>query len=95
MLIHGQNSLTMAQVDHPSATAVPDRSLDRKLPLEQTQHHASSSTKCSKSAGRVLEDYTLSVTLGVGSSGKVKLATHNVTGERVRSVISRIYLMNN
>jgi hypothetical protein len=33
---------------------------------------------------RILGDYTLSKTLGAGSMGKVKLATHNVTGEKVR-----------
>jgi serine/threonine protein kinase KIN1/2 len=32
---------------------------------------------------RILGDYTLSKTLGAGSMGKVKLATHNVTGEKV------------
>ena len=32
---------------------------------------------------RVLGDYTLSKTLGAGSMGKVKLAHHNVTGEKV------------
>ncbi|KAJ7226993.1 Pkinase-domain-containing protein [Mycena pura] len=34
-----------------------------------------------KRSNRVLGDYTLSKTLGAGSMGKVKLATHNVTGE--------------
>lgn len=32
---------------------------------------------------RILGDYTLSKTLGKGNSGKVKLATHNITGEKV------------
>lgn len=32
---------------------------------------------------RVLGEYTLSKTLGAGSMGKVKLAHHNVTGEKV------------
>lgn len=35
------------------------------------------------SRNRVLGDYTLSKTLGAGSMGKVKLAHHNVTGEKV------------
>ncbi|KAF7290695.1 Non-specific serine/threonine protein kinase [Mycena indigotica] len=34
-----------------------------------------------KRSNRVLGDYTLSKTLGAGSMGRVKLATHNVTGE--------------
>ncbi|KAJ6552054.1 hypothetical protein DFH09DRAFT_1366444 [Mycena vulgaris] len=41
---------------------------------------ASSSAKRSN---RILGDYTLSKTLGAGSMGKVKLATHNITGEKL------------
>lgn len=37
----------------------------------------------SKRSNRILGDYTLSKTLGAGSMGKVKLATHNVTGEKL------------
>ncbi|KAJ7915611.1 hypothetical protein B0H13DRAFT_2658675 [Mycena leptocephala] len=37
----------------------------------------------SKRSNRVLGDYTLSKTLGAGSMGKVKLATHNITGEKL------------
>lgn len=40
----------------------------------------SKSTQVSKIVG----NYTLSKTLGVGSMGEVKLATDNVTGEKVR-----------
>ncbi|KDQ22866.1 hypothetical protein PLEOSDRAFT_1069072 [Pleurotus ostreatus PC15] len=36
-----------------------------------------------RSSGRILGDYTLSKTLGAGSMGKVKLATHNITGEKL------------
>ncbi|TFK51224.1 Pkinase-domain-containing protein [Heliocybe sulcata] len=35
-----------------------------------------------RSSNRVLGDYTLSKTLGAGSMGKVKLAHHNITGEK-------------
>lgn len=34
-------------------------------------------------SNKVLGDYTLAKTLGAGSMGKVKLATHNVSGEKV------------
>jgi serine/threonine protein kinase KIN1/2 len=40
--------------------------------------------KPSRTTNRLLGDYTLSKTLGAGSMGKVKLATHNITGEKVR-----------
>lgn len=43
----------------------------------------SSNSRPSRS-NRILGDYTLSKTLGAGSMGKVKLATHNITGEKVR-----------
>ncbi|KAK7039391.1 Non-specific serine/threonine protein kinase [Favolaschia claudopus] len=36
-----------------------------------------------KRTNRVLGDYTLSKTLGAGSMGKVKLATHNISGEKL------------
>ncbi|KAF7986947.1 hypothetical protein HWV62_12763 [Athelia sp. TMB] len=52
--------------------------------------HASSTTK--RSSNRILGDYTLSKTLGAGSMGKVKLATHNVTGEKLAvKILPRVY----
>ncbi|KAJ7773667.1 hypothetical protein DFH07DRAFT_990242 [Mycena maculata] len=36
-----------------------------------------------KRVNRILGEYTLSKTLGAGSMGKVKLATHNVSGEKL------------
>ena len=42
-----------------------------------------------RSTNRILGDYTLSKTLGAGSMGKVKLAHHNITGEKVSSRIPR------
>lgn len=50
---------------------------------EDNRVHAHSSTSRSSRTNRILGDYTLSKTLGAGSMGKVKLATHNVTGEKV------------
>lgn len=39
-----------------------------------------------RSSNRVLGDYIIGKTLGQGSMGKVKLAYHNITGEKVRRV---------
>ena len=36
-----------------------------------------------RTTNRILGDYTLSKTLGAGSMGKVKLAIHNISGEKV------------
>ncbi|KAJ7689047.1 hypothetical protein B0H17DRAFT_937855 [Mycena rosella] len=41
------------------------------------------SSSTAKRSNRILGDYTLSKTLGAGSMGKVKLATHNITGEKL------------
>jgi len=50
----------------------------------QRRRHREDHTPSSKPSrsNRILGDYTLSKTLGAGSMGKVKLATHNVTGEK-------------
>ncbi|KAI1793792.1 Pkinase-domain-containing protein [Ganoderma leucocontextum] len=42
-----------------------------------------SSSGKSRSSTRILGDYTLSKTLGAGSMGKVKLAHHSITGEKL------------
>jgi hypothetical protein len=66
--------------------AASNGSTDRDRPADEPkQRHATS--KSGRSSNRILGDYTLSKTLGAGSMGKVKLATHNVTGEKVRSAV--------
>ncbi|KII84880.1 hypothetical protein PLICRDRAFT_179208 [Plicaturopsis crispa FD-325 SS-3] len=55
----------------PSTQNVPD----------DTETHRDASKP--RTTSHILGNYTLSKTLGVGSMGKVKLATHNVTGEKV------------
>ncbi|KAJ3875360.1 CAMK/CAMKL/Kin1 protein kinase [Lentinula edodes] len=54
---------------------------DRDRDRERERRHVPSS-RTSRS-NRILGDYTLSKTLGAGSMGKVKLATHNMTGEQL------------
>lgn len=67
----------------PPSAPVPTAGSDSQGPpttgLKQRQP-----SKSGRSSNRILGDYTLSKTLGAGSMGKVKLATHNVTGEKVR-----------
>ncbi|KAG6810693.1 hypothetical protein H0H92_010718 [Tricholoma furcatifolium] len=50
---------------------------------EDTDPPRRSSTKPSTRSNRILNDYILSKTLGAGSMGKVKLATHSTTGEKL------------
>jgi hypothetical protein len=52
---------------------------------DDTPRRREGTGKSSRSGNKILGDYTLSKLLGAGSMGKVKLAVHNVTGEKVRS----------
>lgn len=58
-------------------------------PLASSQRHSQRGLEPPKqrTTNRILGDYTLSKTLGAGSMGKVKLAHHNVTGEKVRMTL--------
>ena len=58
-------------------------------PLASAQRHSQRGLEPTKqrTTNRILGDYTLSKTLGAGSMGKVKLAHHNVTGEKVRTTL--------
>ncbi|KAK7047783.1 Serine/threonine-protein kinase [Paramarasmius palmivorus] len=50
---------------------------------DRHRSHGHSSGSKPRSSNRILGDYTLTKTLGAGSMGKVKLATHNLTGEQL------------
>ena len=58
-------------------------------PIASAQRHSQRGLEPPKqrTTNRILGDYTLSKTLGAGSMGKVKLAHHNVTGEKVRIIL--------
>ncbi|CCL98872.1 uncharacterized protein FIBRA_00879 [Fibroporia radiculosa] len=60
----------------------PDRERDRQHD-DAARRERDASTSRTRSTNRILGDYTLSKTLGAGSMGKVKLAHHNVTGEKL------------
>lgn len=78
----------------PQPYTAPSDRTDRRRAEDGTagQAHRTDGTSGSRSRSsyRILGDYTLSKTLGAGSMGKVKLAHHNVTGEKVRQVRFRI-----
>jgi hypothetical protein len=63
-------------------------------PLASAQRHSQRGLEPPKqrTTNRILGDYTLSKTLGAGSMGKVKLAHHNVTGEKVRTTLPLSFL---
>lgn len=71
----------LAGTANPAPTSeTRERSHDEN---KERRRHRDDTTRSSRS-NRILGDYTLSKTLGAGSMGKVKLATHNITGEKVR-----------
>ncbi|KAF8346312.1 hypothetical protein F5887DRAFT_883567 [Amanita rubescens] len=51
-------------------------------PTEEQPHHHRKHRGSARS-NRILGDYTIGKTLGAGSMGKVKLAVHNVSGEKL------------
>lgn len=67
-----------------------DRSSRSYVQDERPQNGGSSRHRADgskpRTTNRILGDYTLTKTLGAGSMGKVKLAHHNITGEKVRLV---------
>ncbi|KAH7920346.1 Pkinase-domain-containing protein [Leucogyrophana mollusca] len=82
------------QAYNPSPqTSSSDR--DRQhVPAEQRHrsHREGSSSKQGRSSNRILGDYTLTKTLGAGSMGKVKLAIHNVTDEKLAvKILPRVH----
>jgi hypothetical protein len=72
-------------------STVTGSSSDKERPADDTLHakRRDGNTK-GRSSHKILGDYTLSKTLGAGSMGKVKLAVHNVTGEKVGVVVGII-----
>ncbi|KZT01973.1 Pkinase-domain-containing protein [Laetiporus sulphureus 93-53] len=67
----------------PQSFATPDRSdRDRQQNDDGSRREQPSGSR-PRSTNRILGDYTLSKTLGAGSMGKVKLAHHNITGEKL------------
>ncbi|KAF8151789.1 hypothetical protein B0H34DRAFT_664444 [Crassisporium funariophilum] len=72
-----------------SAAATPSPSEPRERSqasgdenIQRRRHRDEHGSSGKSSRNRILGDYTLSKTLGAGSMGKVKLATHNITGEK-------------
>lgn len=68
----------------PAATSDRERSYADDGGRHGQRGDAGGGSSKPRSSNRILGDYTLSKTLGAGSMGKVKLAHHNVTGEKVR-----------
>ena len=68
---------------HTTSTATSDRTHTSGDESRERRRHKDEHSSSRRSGRRVLGDYTLSKALGAGSMGQVRLATHNVTGEKV------------
>ncbi|KAG1721894.1 Pkinase-domain-containing protein [Suillus lakei] len=80
----------------PQAFSTPTSSSDRERQQTTDSKHRQirdgSTSKQGRSSNRILGDYTLTKTLGAGSMGKVKLAIHNVTEEKLAvKILPRVY----
>ncbi|RDB21955.1 Protein kinase kin1 [Hypsizygus marmoreus] len=75
-----------------SATSSSDTKDRPRAPSNDARRQRESSSTRPSRTNRILGDYTLSKTLGAGSMGKVKLATHNITGEKLAvKILPRTY----
>lgn len=70
-----------------SASETKERSRPSANDTTSSRRHRDGSSSRPTRSNRILGDYTLSKTLGAGSMGKVKLATHNISGEKVRGCL--------
>ncbi|KZV66106.1 Pkinase-domain-containing protein [Peniophora sp. CONT] len=76
---HGPPPAPAPRTARPMSTAAPPAA-----PSEARNGNGSTRrSEKSRTTNRILGDYTLSKTLGAGSMGKVKLAHHNGTGEKL------------
>ncbi|KAI9448749.1 hypothetical protein BJY52DRAFT_304999 [Lactarius psammicola] len=71
---------------HSGTSSDRTRRQHMEQPHATTARHSqpSADPKKPRKTNRILGDYTLSKTLGAGSVGKVKLAHHNLSGEKLR-----------
>ncbi|KAG6852270.1 hypothetical protein C0991_001412, partial [Blastosporella zonata] len=74
--------LSMPPTNHNQSATATSSSADPSR--ETTPSRRTPSASRPTRSNRILGDYVLSKTLGAGSMGKVKLATHSVTKEKVR-----------
>lgn len=71
---------------HP--TPVPPEPATSRRSIEEPRQRQEQVVQKTSRSSKVLGDYTLGKTLGQGSMGKVKLAQHNGTGEKVGYIIA-------
>ncbi|KAJ1304175.1 hypothetical protein OPQ81_008575 [Rhizoctonia solani] len=91
--IAARRPVSMPPQTSAQAAAIQERiSVDENREREKEARRAKSQEK---SRGRVLGDYVLTKTLGAGSMGKVKLAVHTPTGQKLAiKIVPRVSTHN-
>ncbi|PPQ65043.1 hypothetical protein CVT26_015739 [Gymnopilus dilepis] len=87
VVVNNRDATSSAETRDRSSQQPSDENRERRRHRDE---HGSSTGR--SRSNRILGDYTLSKTLGAGSMGKVKLATHNITGEKLAvKILPRVY----
>lgn len=88
-----QQATSTSAMPAAAPTAQLDPSRESRQPSDNYQNGSRSHRehRSGRSSTRIIGNYTMTKTLGAGSMGKVKLATHNNTGEKV-NLISMLLL---
>lgn len=90
---HRSKSISPVASSHASSAAAPPPQQPTTTKAINTTPSRSASMKQRPKPRKVIGNYTLVSTLGSGSMGKVKLAMHNITQEKVRSTCIVLYCL--
>ena len=84
-------------VSMPPQSSAQAAALAERMSVDENREREKEKRKpAEKSRGRVLGDYVLTKTLGAGSMGKVKLAVHTPTGQKLAiKIVPRVSTHNN
>lgn len=92
---HRSKSISPVASSHASSAAAPPQQPQQPTTTKtiNTTPSRTTSMKQRPKPRKVIGNYTLVSTLGSGSMGKVKLAMHNITQEKVRSTCVCVHVV--
>ncbi|KAG6331469.1 hypothetical protein ID866_7622 [Astraeus odoratus] len=91
--VHRPRPVSMPpQAYNPSPQTSSSERDRQHMPDPKHRQHRDGTSPKGRSSAKVVGDYTLTKTLGAGSMGKVKLAIHNVTDEKLAvKILPRVH----